>query len=129
MLRCVSDINQGCLDAAFADGALPREDTPKVKEIRLVPLDEIADKLTAGRRDVAERGWGGHKATKAVVARKLLGWDPKRGQEAWEKDFHDELTALKENRRMITMEGCIGMTKNRGLLESPPIEASFAGFC
>ncbi|CAO2649751.1 Nn.00g010430.m01.CDS01 [Neocucurbitaria sp. VM-36] len=107
----IKDINQGCLDAAFADGVLPREGTPQQPEIRLVPLQEIADKLTAGRSDIAERGWGGHKATKAVLARKLLGWEPKRLQEAWEKDFSDELVALKENRRMVTMESCIGATK------------------
>ncbi|KAF2248074.1 NAD(P)-binding protein [Trematosphaeria pertusa] len=107
----IKEINQRCLDAAFADGVLPRDGTPKQKEIRLVPLEEIADKLTAGRSDIAERGWGGHKATKAVLARKLLGWEPKRLQEAWEKDFHDELVALKENRRMVTMESCIGATK------------------
>lgn len=107
----IKDINQGCLDAAFADGVLPREDTPQEKEIRLVPLQEIADKLTAGRSDIAERGWGGHKATKGVLARKLLGWEPTRLEDAWEQDFHDELVALKENRRMITMESCIGVNK------------------
>ena len=50
-------------------------------EVRLAPLQEIAEKLTAGRADIAERGWGGHKATKAVLARKLLGWEPKMGAE------------------------------------------------
>jgi nucleoside-diphosphate-sugar epimerase len=107
----IKEINQGCLDAAFADGTLPHKDTPKEKEIRTVPLHEIADKLTAGHRDIAERGWGGHKATKAVLARKLLGWEPTRLQNAWEEDFHAELVALKENRRMVTMESCIGATK------------------
>ncbi|KAF1949392.1 hypothetical protein CC80DRAFT_598980 [Byssothecium circinans] len=62
----IKDINQRCLDVAFTDGVLPRDDTPKEKEIRLVSLEEIADKLTAGRLDVAERGWGGHKATKGA---------------------------------------------------------------
>jgi nucleoside-diphosphate-sugar epimerase len=107
----IKDINQGCLDAAFADGILPREGTPQQKEIRLVPLQEIADKLTAGQSDIAERGWGGHKATKGVVARKVLGWEPKRQQQAWEQDFHDELVALKEDRRMVTIANCVGMTK------------------
>lgn len=104
----ITEINQRCLDVAFADGVLPRENTPTEKEIRLAPLQEIAEKLTAGRADVAERGWGGHKATKAVLARKLLGWKPKRLQEAWDQEFHDELVALKENRRMVTIESCIG---------------------
>ncbi|PVH95165.1 NAD(P)-binding protein [Periconia macrospinosa] len=103
----IKDINQKCLDVAFADGTLPRENTPKTKEIRLVPLEEIANKLTAGRSDVAERGWGGHKATTGVLASKLLGWKPTRLEEAWEKDFVDELKALKEDRRMITLANCI----------------------
>lgn len=115
MLTHSVDINQGCLEAAFVDGVLPRDGTPKEKEIRLVPLHEIADKLTAGRRDIAERGWGGHKATKAVLARKLLGWQPKRLIDAWKKDFQDELVALKENRRMVTMESCIGATKRKNV--------------
>jgi nucleoside-diphosphate-sugar epimerase len=107
----IKEVNERCLDAAFADGFLPREDTPKEKEIHQVELREISDKLTAGHDEVAERGWGGHKATKAVLARKVLGWEPKRLQDAWEKDFHDELVALKENRRMITMESCLGVAK------------------
>ncbi|PSN61765.1 hypothetical protein BS50DRAFT_533714 [Corynespora cassiicola Philippines] len=107
----ITEVNQRCLDVAFADGTLPREDTPKEKEIRLVPLEEIAEKLTAGSMEVAERGWGGHKATNGVLAKKLLGWNPSRLQEAWEKDFADELVALKEDRRMITMANCIGAGK------------------
>ncbi|CAI6331858.1 unnamed protein product [Periconia digitata] len=107
----IKDINQKCLDVAFEDGTLPRENTPKEKEIRLVPLEEIATKLTAGRSDVAERGWGGHKATTGVLATKLLGWKPLRLEEAWEKDFKDELVALKEDRRMITMANCIAHTE------------------
>ncbi|KAI1665671.1 NAD dependent epimerase-dehydratase family protein [Pyrenophora tritici-repentis] len=72
----IKDINQRCLDLAFEDGLLPREDTPQEKEIRNVSLDEIAEKLTAGRRDIAECGWAGHTTTKAVLARRLLGWQP-----------------------------------------------------
>jgi nucleoside-diphosphate-sugar epimerase len=105
----IKDINQKCLDVAFAEGILPRDGTPQQKEVRLAPLREIADKLTAGRMDIAERGWGGHKATKAVLACKFLGWEPKRLQEAWEQDFHDELVALKEDRRMVTLANCVGM--------------------
>ncbi|CAA9966188.1 NAD dependent epimerase-dehydratase family protein [Pyrenophora teres f. maculata] len=107
----VRDINQRCLDVAFEDGVLPREDTPQEKEIRNVSLDEIAEKLTAGRPDIAERGWAGHKTTKAMLARRLLGWQPEMLQKAWEQDFKDELVALKEGRRMITMESCIGVKK------------------
>lgn len=104
----IKDINQKCLDVAFATGTLPREGTPKTKEIRPISLDDIATKLTAGNKEVAERGWGGHKATNGVLATKLLGWKPTRLEEAWEKDFEDELVALKEDRRMITMANCIG---------------------
>jgi hypothetical protein len=105
----IKEINQWCLDTAFTDGILPRKGTPEQKEVRLVPLQEISDKLTAGRTDIAERGWGGHKATKGVLLRKVLGWEPKRLQKAWEQDFHDELIALKENRRMVTLANCVGM--------------------
>jgi len=108
----IKDINQGCLDVAFADGTLPREDTPKQKEIRLVSLKHIADELTAGFSDVAERGWGGHKAMKAVLARKLLSWEPKRLQDAWEKDFDDVLVAAKEKRKVFAIESCLGVAKN-----------------
>lgn len=107
----ITDINQGCLDVAFTGSTLPREDTPQQKEIRLVTLQHIADELTAGRSDVAERGWGGYKAAKAVLARKLLGWEPKRLQKAWEKDFHDVLIGLKRKGSMLTVESCIGVAK------------------
>ncbi|KAF2642890.1 NAD(P)-binding protein [Massarina eburnea CBS 473.64] len=106
----IKDINQRCLDVAFASGILPREGTPKDKEIRLVTLQEIADELTAGSMAVAERGWAGHKSTKGVRAR-ALGWEPTRLQEAWEQDFLDELVALQENRRMMSMASCIGTSK------------------
>lgn len=42
------------------------------------------------------------------IGQKLLGWKPKRLQEAWGQDFYDELVALKIGRRDITMESCIG---------------------
>ncbi|RMZ68384.1 nad dependent epimerase dehydratase [Pyrenophora seminiperda CCB06] len=103
----ISDISQKCLDVAFAEGVLPREDTPKEKEIRTVELGGIAEELTGGRLDVAERGWAGYKATKAVLARKLLGWQPEMREEAWERDFMDELVALREGRRGVEWEECI----------------------
>ncbi len=103
-----TEINQRCLDAAFDAGVLPREDTPKEKEIRLVPLQEIADEITAGLVDMAERGWAGNKAMTGTQARKLLGWNPSRLEDAWRQDFVDELNALKDGRRGVTMESCIG---------------------
>lgn len=104
----MTEINQQAVDAAFHAGVLPREDTPPQKEVRLAPLQEIADELTAGFRDVAKRGWGGEKAVKGTIGRKLLGWNPKRQQEAWNQDFYDELDALKQGRRGVTIAGCIG---------------------
>ncbi|VUC29273.1 unnamed protein product [Clonostachys rosea] len=103
-----TEIMQRCLDAAFDAGVLPREDTPKVKEIRQVPLQEIANEITAGLIDMAERGWAGNKAQKGTQARKLLEWNPTRLEAAWKQDFVDELNALKDGRRGITMESCVG---------------------
>ena len=100
------DIMQGCLDTAFAEGVLPRADTPQKPEVRKVELEEAAE-LTAGSTYIAEVGFGGHRLTKGVVGREKLGWRPSRGQEAWKKDFGDELRALREGRRNVTIAGCI----------------------
>ncbi|KAF2179062.1 NAD dependent epimerase/dehydratase family protein-like protein [Zopfia rhizophila CBS 207.26] len=105
----LTEVNQRALNAAFEAGVLPREGTPQDKEIRQATLKDIADELTAGREDIAERGWGGHKATKGTLGRKLLGWEPKYLEDAWRQDFVDELVALREGRRGITMESCIGV--------------------
>ncbi|KAG9202579.1 hypothetical protein G6514_004317 [Epicoccum nigrum] len=104
----MTDINQKALDVAFETGLLPRTDTPQEKEIRLVPLQDIADELTAGFNEVAKRGWGGEKAVKGTVGQSLFGWAPKRQEEAWNQDFRDELVALKEGRRGITISSCVG---------------------
>ena len=97
---------QIALEAAFDTGVLPREDTPKEKEIRLVGLQEIADEATAGILSIAERGWAGHKVMNGTVARKL-GWEPKFLEDAFRQDFVDELNALREGRRGDTLESCV----------------------
>ncbi|KAL1643821.1 hypothetical protein SLS61_009137 [Didymella pomorum] len=104
----MTDINQLALNAAFGSGILPREDTPQQKEIHLVNVHEIADELTAGFVEVAQRGWGGEKAVKGTIGQELLGWKPKRQQEAWDEDFYDELVALQEGRRGKIIASCIG---------------------
>lgn len=104
----LTDINQQAVNIAFDAGVLPRKETPQQREVRLVPLPEIANELTAGRCDIAQRGWGGEKAVRGTIGRKLLGWTPKRLQEAWDQDFYDELAALVEGRRGFTLESCIG---------------------
>ncbi|KAK8075925.1 hypothetical protein PG994_003197 [Apiospora phragmitis] len=78
------DIAQGCLDAAFAAGMLPRVDgtTDMQKVIRQVDLQEAAT-TTAGNVVVAEVGWAGHRATKGTVARERLGWLPTHCAAAW----------------------------------------------
>ena len=105
-----TEIFQHCLDAAFDLGVLPREGTPKTKEIRQATLQQIADEITFGILPMAERGWAGNKAQKGTVAKNVLGWKPRFLEEAWKKDFKDELVALKEGRRGVTMESCIGQT-------------------
>ncbi|CAG9947182.1 unnamed protein product, partial [Clonostachys rosea f. rosea IK726] len=52
VLRASSiEIMQLCLDAAFEEGMLPREDTPKEKEIRRVTLKQMADEVTFGMQE------------------------------------------------------------------------------
>ncbi|KAI8713893.1 Epimerase domain-containing protein [Fusarium sp. LHS14.1] len=105
------EIMQNCLDVAFAEGILPREGTPSEKEIRQVSLQELADEITAGLTDMAERGWAGTKLMKGTEAKRLLGWNPTRLEEAWKQDFKDELEALKNGQRPWTLESCIGQKK------------------
>ncbi|KAK7427279.1 hypothetical protein QQZ08_006215 [Neonectria magnoliae] len=93
-----TEMMQLCLDAAFASGVLPREDTPKKKEIREVSLQEIADEIMDGLVGMAERSWAGHKAFKGTVAKKLLGWNPTRLDEAWRQDYVDVLKALQDGK-------------------------------
>lgn len=102
------EIFERCLDAAFDAGVLPREDTPKDKTVVQKELKEIADEITYGLLDMAEQGWAGNKAQKGTVL-KQLGWAPKFLEEAFHKDFVDELSALKEGRRGYTLESCIGI--------------------
>jgi len=105
-----TEIFERCLDVCFEKGALPREDTPTTKEIRLKTLQEVADQVTAGMLDMAEQGWAGNKAMSGTILKKL-GWKPKHGVESWIQDFEDEFTALKEGRRGVTFESCIGTSK------------------
>ncbi|KAF6793721.1 nad dependent epimerase dehydratase family protein [Colletotrichum sojae] len=105
------DIAHKCLDVAFATGNLPREDTPKQKEVRKVSLEEAAV-TTAGNIVVAETGYAGHRKTKGTVARERLGWKPVHLEEAWEKDFETELrAALSGLRGVNTIGACIADTK------------------
>lgn len=103
-----TEILQRCLDASFDAGILPRADTPKTKEIRQVDLQTIADEITAGILGMAEQGWAGNKAQKGTMLPKLVGWKPSRLQDAWKKDFVDELNALKNGERGETLDSCIG---------------------
>ncbi|CAH0027599.1 unnamed protein product [Clonostachys rhizophaga] len=109
VLRASSiEIMQLCLDAAFEEGVLPREDTPKEKEIKRVTLKQMADEVTFGMQEVAER-LVGHKAQKGTVAKRLLGWEPKRLDEDWKQDFKDELLALRAGKRGKIGDGAIGL--------------------
>ncbi|KAF5024588.1 hypothetical protein F66182_3351 [Fusarium sp. NRRL 66182] len=104
-----TEIMQRCLDVAFDDGILPRQNTPSSKEIRQVPLQELADEVMAGITDMAERGWAGTKSMKGTEAKRLLGWNPTRLEDAWKQDFKDELEALKNGQRPWTLESCLGI--------------------
>lgn len=101
----LTDIAQGCVDAAFARGVLPRRDTPPQPEVREIGLAEAAT-TTAGNVVVAEVGWSGHRKTVGTVARRL-GWEPKHGAEAWKQDFADELEWALQGKRGVTIDNCI----------------------
>ncbi|KAF5724917.1 NAD-dependent epimerase dehydratase [Fusarium mundagurra] len=103
-----TEIMQRCLDAAFDEDILPREDTPPSKEIRNVPLQELADEITAGLVDMAERGWAGTKSMRGTELKRMVGWNPIRLDNAWKQDFQDELEALKTGKRPWALESCIG---------------------
>ncbi|KAF7616817.1 hypothetical protein F9C07_6426 [Aspergillus flavus] len=96
------------LDAAFGAGVLPREDTPKEKEIRLVGLQEVADEVMGGLLDMAERGVAGHKKMKGTVARRLLGWNPSRLEEHWRQAYVDAIEVLQSRKGSDTLETCLG---------------------
>lgn len=103
----ITEMNEKALDASFAAGVLPRKDTPPQKEIRLVPLQEIADELTSGFYDIAERAWGGEKAVRGTIGQKIFGWNPTKLEDAWNQDFEDEMIAYTEGRRGITLNNCV----------------------
>lgn len=104
-----AEMMQLCLDTAFEAGVLPRGDTPKEKEIRQVGLQELAEETMGGLVDLAERSWAGHKVMKGTVARKLLGWNPTRLEEAWRQDYRDVLNALEKGVSGNSLETSIGM--------------------
>lgn len=97
-----------CLDASFADGILPREDTPKTKEIRQATLQEIADELMSGLVGMAERSWAGHKVMEGTMAKRLSRWNPTRLEKEWRQDFVDVLNSLKSGKKSNTLETSIG---------------------
>lgn len=103
----VVELNEKALDVSFAAGVLPRKDTPQQKEIRVVSVQEIADELTSGFYDIAERGWGGEKAVRGTVGQRLFGWNPTKLEDAWDQDFEDEMIAYTEGRRGITLGNCV----------------------
>lgn len=102
-----TEIFERCLDVCFAEGVLPREDTPKEKTIVLKSLQEITDDVGSGMVDLAELGWAGNKAMTGTVLPRL-GWKPRHREEAWAKDFYDELKASREGRRGYVFDSCIG---------------------
>ncbi|KZM23499.1 hypothetical protein ST47_g5357 [Ascochyta rabiei] len=52
----VAEINQQAVETAFDADILLCEDTTQQREVRCVPIQEIADELIVGRCDIAPRG-------------------------------------------------------------------------
>lgn len=103
-----AEMMQQCLDAAFGAGILPKEGAPRDKEIRQVGLEELAGEVMGGLVGMAERSWAGHKVMTGTVAKKLLGWNPTRLEEAWRQDYHDVLGALQDGISGNSLETSIG---------------------
>ncbi|KAF4580836.1 NAD-dependent epimerase/dehydratase [Ophiocordyceps camponoti-floridani] len=104
------ELVSGCLDAAFDAGALPREETPQHKEIKQISLQEVIDELGAGSAAVTERSWAGTKVQIGTMAKKLLGWQPSRLEEAWREEFTNEIAAMQRGERDgVSMAGIIGV--------------------
>ncbi|KAK7715604.1 hypothetical protein SLS63_011437 [Diaporthe eres] len=71
-------------------------------------LDELAEEIMGGLVDMAEQSWAGHKVMKGTVAKKLLGWNPTRLEEAWKQDYWDVLNALEKGISGNSLETSIG---------------------
>ncbi|KAK5124977.1 hypothetical protein LTR85_001167 [Meristemomyces frigidus] len=83
------ELAQGVADAAYAASKI------KSKDVKSVSLEEGAKVLTGGDQLLVELGFSSNSRTKGVVGRKL-GWKPKKGPEAWEASFSDEVKAAIE---------------------------------
>lgn len=94
----VKELAQGCLDAAFARGLLPKAGGPREREIRQVTVWQIADETFHGNAQVAEKGWGGYWIHTPTMARKL-GWKPTKIITDWSKEFKEELDAVLDGHR------------------------------
>ena len=111
----LADIAQGCVDAAFRKGVLPKPDGPQVREVREVSVDDLAPYLGGGElgRHIAQIGWGGHWntiGTKAVQ----LGWRPAHPRDDFLLDDHFdfELEAMLAGKRVINLDKVIGQEKS-----------------
>lgn len=92
-----ADIFRGLLDVAFKNGALPKPDGPKEKEIRKVELGEVGAFYGGGDMGdlFASVIWSGHMQTKSTIGPKL-GWKPSHPLADFSKEYESELQfALK----------------------------------
>ncbi|GKZ78296.1 hypothetical protein AnigIFM56816_001854 [Aspergillus niger] len=61
-------------------------------DVKVITLEEAAEKLVFGGISTAELGYASNARTKAILGRKL-GWMPLHGDD-WETTFHDEVSAF-----------------------------------
>lgn len=106
-----TEVAQGCVDAAFRKGVLPKPDGPQAAEVRLVDAEEIAPYTGGGElgKHLAKLAWAGHWNTKGTVGFKL-GWKPTHLREDFlsDKHFDSELEAMLAGRRPLNGSSVTG---------------------
>lgn len=80
-------VSEGIAKAGFAAGVL------KEAEARPIGLDELVEDTPGGDKQFLELGFASRSVTNADLAKEVLGWQPEKGEEDWERGFEEEIKA------------------------------------
>ncbi|KAM0255354.1 hypothetical protein ACHAQJ_005874 [Trichoderma viride] len=81
------NLSEGIAKAGFAAGVL------KEAKARTIGLKDLASDTPGGNEQYLELGFASRSVTNAELTREVLGWEPKKGEEDWEKGFEEEIKA------------------------------------